>query len=122
MDEALWLLGRVCIGGLFVAGAIHHYFAFGPVAEQIAKRGLLWPRAVLVVGSLWQMVAGIMFIAGVQVVCAALALVAFTTTASVMLLDFWNKQGAERTGMLASWRLNIAVIGGLLVSIAYARQ
>jgi putative oxidoreductase len=91
---------------------------FVSIAQQISKRGLPWPRALLVVGSVWQAVVGAMLIVGVQVYYAALALVVFTIVASVMLLDFWNKHGAERTAMLTSWRLNIAVIGGLLAVMA----
>lgn len=110
------------MGALFVAGALHHCVAFQQVAQQIAARGIPMPRLVLVVGSLWQTIAGVLLILDVKVAYAALALVAFTLAASVMLLDFWNKQGAERTGMLTGWRLNIAIIGGLLITIAYARS
>jgi putative oxidoreductase len=93
---------------------------FALIAQQISKRGLPWPRALLVVGSVWQAVAGAMLIVGVHVYYAALALVVFTIVASVMLLDFWNRQGPERTSMLTSWRLNIAVVGGLLAAMAFA--
>ena len=117
--EALWLLGRLCIGALFVAGALHHCVAFAQVAQQVAARGVPMPRLVLAIGSLWQATAGVLLVLNIQVVYAALALVAFTLVASLMLLDFWNMQGAERTGMLTSWRLNIAVIGGLLITTAY---
>jgi len=119
--EALWLLGRLCIGALFVAGALHHCVAFSQVAQQIAARGLPMPRLVLAIGTVWQAIAGMLLVLNIKVVYAALALVAFTLVASLMLLDFWNKQAAERTGMLTSWRLNIAIIGGLLITIAYAR-
>jgi putative oxidoreductase len=93
---------------------------FVSIAQQISKRGLPWPRALLVVGSVWQAVAGVMLIAGAHIYYAALALVVFTIVASVMLLDFWNNHGAERTGMLTSWRLNIAIIGGLFAVMVCA--
>jgi putative oxidoreductase len=46
-----------------------------------------------------------------------LALILFTLAASVMLLDFWNKQGSERAEAITHWQTNLALVGGLL---AYA--
>jgi putative oxidoreductase len=120
LNQILWLLSRLCIGSLFVAGAVDHWVAFVSIAQQLSKRGLPWPRALLVVGSVWQAVTGVLLIVGIHVYYAALALVVFTIFASIMLLDFWNRQGTERTSMLTSWRLNIAVIGGLLAVMTFA--
>lgn len=120
--EWAWIVGRIALGGLFVLGAVHHYVAFGAVAQQIADRHLPFPRAILVVGSVFQAVCGLLLIAGFYVPYAALGLVVFTLLASAMLLDFWNMTGPQRQGAITTWQSNVAIIGGLLVAAAYAAR
>jgi putative oxidoreductase len=120
MMDWIWILGRTGLGGLFVLGAIHHALDFGPVAQQMADRHVPLPRAVLVFGSLFQAVCGLLLILGVYAGYAALGLVVFTIAASVMLLDFWNMTGPQRQGAIATWQSNVAIVGGLLVAAAYA--
>jgi putative oxidoreductase len=51
---------------------------------------------------------------------AALGLVLFTLVASVMFLDFWNKQGEARSGAVSTWKTNFAMSGGLPIAAAHA--
>ncbi len=120
--EWAWIVGRVALGGLFVIGAVHHYVAFGPVAQQIADRRLPFPRAILVIGSVFQAVCGMLLMVGVYATQAALGLVVFTLLASAMLLDFWNMTGPPRQNAITTWQSNVAIIGGLLVAAAYAAR
>jgi len=115
----MWLTGRALLGGYFVLGAIHHYIGFQPIAQQIAARRVPAPRLVLVVGSVFQAVAGALLIAGVWPTYAALGLIVFTLIASAMLLDFWNMTGAARSAAIGTWQANVTIIGGLLLAAAY---
>ena len=118
--EWMWILGRACLGALFVLGAVHHALDFGPVALQMVDRRVPLPRATLVFGSLFQAVCGFLLIFGVYAGYAALGLVVITIAASVMLLDFWNMTGPQRQSAIATWQSNVAIAGGLLVAAAYA--
>jgi len=90
------------------------------LTEVIAARGVPAPRLVLLVGSAFQFVAGLLLILGLFVVPAALALVLFTLTASVMLVNFWDMEGPARDAAINVWLSNLAIVGGLLISAAHA--
>ena len=120
ISEVLLVLGRFLLGGLFVYGGVHHLFAIPALTEVIAARGVPAPRLVLLVGSAFQFVAGLLLILGLFVVPAALALVLFTLTASVMLVNFWDMEGPARDAAINVWLSNLAIVGGLLISAAHA--
>lgn len=120
LQEILWPLGRLLLGGLFVVGNVRHFFIFNGVAQAIAGRGMPFPRVVLFVGSAFAVVAGAMLIVGFAVTYAALGLVLFTLAASILLLNFWSLQGAERIAAVTNWQSNIAIIGGLMIAAAHS--
>jgi putative oxidoreductase len=114
-------LGRVLLGGLFVAGGIRHFFITDAVVPMIAARGLPMPKAVLYVGSIFQTAAGALLMFGLFVMPVAMGLIVFTLAASVMLLNFWEmEKGPARTSIINVWLSNIAIIGGLLIAAARA--
>jgi putative oxidoreductase len=68
-----------------VYGGATHLFAIPELTKAIAAWGVPAPRLVLLVGSAFQFVAGLLLILGLFVVAAAFALVLFTFTASILL-------------------------------------
>jgi putative oxidoreductase len=114
-----WPLGRLLLGGLFMYGGIRHFFIFGGMSQAIAARGVPFPKFVLLIGSVFQTVAGALLIVGVAVPYAAMGLVIFTIAASVMLLNFWSMEEPARQAAVSHWATNLAIIGGLLVTAGY---
>jgi len=112
----LLTLGRGLLGGLFVFSGIRHFFIIPSLVAIITTRGVPAPRFTLVVGSLFQISAGILLMSGMYVAHAALGLVAFTLTASFMMLNYWNMQGPVREAAMFVWLSNLAIIGGLLIA------
>ena len=120
ITEVLWWLGRLLLGAYFAWAGIHHFTSLAPIAASMTARGVPAARAVLVIGSIFQTVCGLALIFGVWPAWAALGLVLFTIVASLMFLDFWNKQGEARAGAVSTWKTNLALIGGLLIAAAYS--
>lgn len=118
-SQSLLVLGRFLLGGLFVYGGVRHLFIVPAVTQAIAARGVPAPRLVLLAGSAFQFVAGLLLIFGLFVAPAALALVLFTFTASVMLLNFWDLEGPAREAAVNVWQSNLAIVGGLLIAAAH---
>ena len=116
----LLALGRVLLGGLFVYGGIHHFFIIPQLTEVMAARGVPFPRAVLIAGSVFQAAAGALLMLGYFVPLAAFGLVVFTLLASVMLVNFWDQEGPARQTARNVFQSNLAIIGGLLVAAAEA--
>jgi len=111
-------IGRFLLGGFFVVAGIHHFFSVPQVSHAMAQRGVPAATLVLLFGTVFQIAAGVLLLAGVLVQLAALGLVVFTITASIMLVDFWNKEGPARESALNTWKTNLAIIGGLLIAAA----
>jgi putative oxidoreductase len=118
--NALWILGRLLLGLHFAAAGIHHFTALQPLTQSMAARGVPTARAVLLTGSIFQTVCGVALVLGVRPAWAALGLVLFTVVASIIFLNFWSKQGAERDAAVGTWKTNLALIGGLLIAAAHS--
>ena len=122
LQEILVVIGRLLLGGLFVAGGSRHFFIIPRLSQKIAQRGVPAPVLVLLAGTVFQIAAGILLILGVFVPWAALGLIVFTLAASFMLLNFWSMEGAEKERTINVWQSNFAVIGGLLLAAAHSMQ
>jgi putative oxidoreductase len=120
ISEILLILGRFLLGGLFVYGGVHHLFAIPALTQALAARGVPAPQLVLLVGSAFQFVAGLLLILGLFVAPASFALILFTLTASVMLVNFWDMEGPAREAATNVWLSNLAIVGGLLITAAHA--
>ena len=110
------VLGRFVLGAFFAYGGFTHFLALDPITQAMADRGVPQPRLVLIAGSLFQIVFGLLLAFGIAVPAAAIALIAFTVVASLMLVDFWNKQEPARMALRNVFLSNLAIIGGLLIA------
>ncbi|MBY4590861.1 MULTISPECIES: DoxX family protein [Rhizobium] len=112
------VLGRLLLGGLYVAGGIHHFFVIVPLTDAIEARGIPFAKWVLLSGSMFQVLAGTQLMLGLFVTAAAFGLILFTLAATIMLLNFWDMQGTARESAINTWKTNMAIIGGLLIAAA----
>ena len=112
------LTGRVLLGGLFVVGGIHHFFVVPVLTRAVAARGVRAPRLVLLSGTVFQIMAGLLFVSRFFLPWVAFGLIGFTITASIMLLNFWSMEGEARENMKNAWLSNLAIVGGLLITAA----
>jgi putative oxidoreductase len=83
-------------------------------------RGVPAAPLVLIVGSLFQIVAGLMLMLGVYAGWGALGLVVFIVIATIMFLNFWDLEGPARDAARAGFQSNMAILGGLLIAAAQA--
>lgn len=113
-------LGRMLLGGLFVYGGIRHFFILDAVSGMLSARGLPAARLFLILGSIFELVAGALLMAGLFVKYAAVALIFFTVVASILMLNFWSLTGEARDMAKNAFFSNLAIIGGLLISAATA--
>jgi putative oxidoreductase len=119
IHDALWIAGRALLGGIFVVGGIRHFFHFSILAQAMARRGVPAEKLVLLVGAVLQITAGTALAVGLYPLHAVVALIVFTLTASVMFLNFWSMDGADRSNAINAWSSNIGIMGGLLVIAAH---
>lgn len=117
-----WLLiiGRILLGGLFVTAGLQHFFEFGHLTDHLASRRVPLPQIVLLLGTAFQIFAGFGLMFGFYIFSASIGLAVFTLVASFLMLNFWDLDGEPRKTARQIWQTNLAIIGGLLISAAYA--
>jgi putative oxidoreductase len=120
LPSLLYLFGRFLLGGLFVVGGVEHFFALPLLTGIMAARGIPAARAVLILGSVWQAVLGLMLIFGLLLAPAAFGLIVFTLVASLIFLNFWDRSGPEKVAQRNAFLCNIAIVGALLMIAAQA--
>lgn len=114
--DLIVLVGRILLGGMFAVAGLRHVMIVPVLTMAVQARGLPFPRAVVLAGTGFQIVAGLALALGFFVTWAVLGLIAFTAVASVMLVNFWDKEGEERIALTNAFQTNIGLIGGLLLA------
>ena len=119
--DQLVVAGRVMLAFVFVYGAFRRQFWLHKMAvAMLTRRGLPAAEPLLYLATTFQVVAGVLLALGLWLLPVVASLIAFTLLASVLMLDFWNKQGPERMAAESGWQSNVGIVGGLLVVAAIA--
>ena len=113
------LAGRILLGGMFAVAGLRHLMIVPILTAAVEARGLPFPRALVLLGTGFQITAGLTLMHGMFIPWAALGLILFTVVASVMLVNFWDKQGEERIALANAFQTNIGLIGGLMLAAAH---
>ena len=117
--DLIVLAGRILLGGVFVVAGLRHLMIVPVLSAAVAARGVPFPRAVVLAGTGFQIAAGLSLMHGFFIAWTALALILFTIVASVMLVNFWDKEGEERIALTNAFQTNIGLIGGLMIAAAH---
>lgn len=117
MSPFIQQLGFILLGGVFVWAGLEHFLRFRAIARQLGEQGFPAPAPLLAAGSLLEVSAGLCVVLGFYRSYAAAALVVFTIAASVLALNFWRYSGAQRQSLRSAFIINIAVIGGLFLTM-----
>lgn len=118
--QALIVVARILVGALFIIGGIRHFPVLDPMAAAMSARGVPQAKPILIAGSIYQVVLGVTLALGLWVTVSAFGLIAFTALATLMMLNFWDKEGAERNALFNGFLSNVAIVGGLLALAATA--
>lgn len=109
-------LGRLLIGGYFLASGLRHLAMREPLAADLAARGMPQPAALAIGAAAFQIIAGALLGLGLMVTLPALLLALFTGFVSATMLGFWSMAEPERGAAQAAFLGNVAVIGGLVLA------
>jgi putative oxidoreductase len=113
-------IGHILLGGMFVVAGVRHFFIMPMIVDSVGKRGVPYPKFVILVGTVFQLSAGACLVFGFYATHAAAGLIGFTLAASVMLLNFWDMKDQDRMNAISGWQTNLGIIGGLLIALAQA--
>lgn len=115
LEASLVYLGYVFLGVFYVINGALHFQRFSELTGTLSAKRIPMPGPVLAVGSIFQIIAGLMLALQAYTHFSALGLAVFTLMASLMLLDFWRMEGPARRAAIGTWQTNLALIGALMV-------
>jgi putative oxidoreductase len=111
-------LGRLLLGGVFLAAAVAHFVSWHGAVAEAAARGVPAAAPMLALGTAVEALGGLSVVLGAETSLGALALAALTAAATPVLDDFWRMGGAEAQAHLEAFLANLALVGVLVVVAA----
>ncbi len=119
--DAVFLLGRLILGGFFVMNAMNHFKMAGMMSGYAASKGVPAPKLAVLGTGLQMLVGGVMLILGWYVWVAALILVLFLVPVAFIMHNFWAVQDQQqRMVEMVQFMKNFAIAGALLMVMAYS--
>jgi putative oxidoreductase len=118
-SHAATLLGRFLLALLFVVGGFSKIGGFDGIVGYIGSKGLPLPQLLAVGTIVLEIVAGLALIAGLKARWAAAALAVFTVLATFLFHNYWAMPEEQQRIQYLLFSKNIAVVGGLLMVVAF---
>ena len=119
LKTPLVLVGRVLLALIFVTSGYGKLAGLEGTAGYIASAGLPWPTALAAAAGLFELLAGLALVVGFKARWAALALGAFTLLATLLFHAYWAAPADQQFVQQLMFMKNLAVVGGLLILIAF---
>jgi putative oxidoreductase len=114
------LVGRVLIAVLFILSGFGKIGGFDGTIQALAAKGLPLPQVAAAVALVVELGGGLLLAIGWKTRwVAGVGLILFTIAASFLFHDFWNLADAARRANQINFMKNIAIIGGLLMVVAF---
>jgi putative oxidoreductase len=114
--DAIWLLARCCIGGIFVYSGFGKLTGLDGFAASLAKNGVPMADVMAIVGASVEFFGGLAIVLGLQTRTAALLMAAFTISATLISHRFWELQDvAAFKQQSVHFMKNLAILGAFLL-------
>ena len=112
--NALWLLGRLLMGGIFVQSGLAKLMDLGGFAAMLDAGGVPLASVLAPIGAAVEFLGGLAIALGVGTRYAALAMVVFVIVATLISHRFWALPADQQQEQMIQFAKNVAIIGGFL--------
>lgn len=118
-QNALSLAGRALIALLFIPAGFGKIAGFAGITGYIASKGVPMPAVAAAIAILVELGLGILLLIGFQARLAALGIAIFTAVITFIFHNYWAVPAEQMMMQQQAFFKNIAVVGGLLMIVAY---
>lgn len=118
-QNTLVLVGRVLLAWLFIPAGWSKIAGFSGVAGYIASRGIPFPELCAALAIAFELGLGLLLLVGLKARWAALGLAIFVAVVTPIFHNYWALPEAQVMMQMQAFYKNIAVLGGLLVLVAF---
>jgi len=120
--DIVFVIGRILLGGFFVANGINHFRNLNMMAGYAKSKGT--PASTLAVGGtgVLLLLGGLSLVFGFQPLVGAALLVIFLLGVSFKMHNYWTVQDPQaKMGEQVNFMKNMALLGALLMLVAIPR-
>lgn len=123
MEEILFLIGRILLGGFFVMNGINH-FAQGEMMRGYAQaKGVPSPNLAVPATGVLLLIGGLSFITGVLPIVGIAALVLFLVPTAFMMHQFWVEEDPQaKMTEMSNFMRNIGLLGAVLMAAGFGSE
>jgi putative oxidoreductase len=112
--NALWLLGRILIGAIFIHSGFGKLMDLGGFTAMMAKAGVPVSSVLAPIGAIVEFGGGLAILLGLGTRYAALAMIVFVIAATLISHRFWTYPPEQQQAQIINFAKNVAIIGGFL--------
>jgi putative oxidoreductase len=116
--DAIRLIGRILIGGIFIQSGLAKLMALDGFAALLTSHGVPWAPVLAPIGAAVEFGGGLAIVLGVATRYAALLMIAFVIVATAISHRFWALAPDQASAQAVHFAKNIAIIGGFLFVLA----
>lgn len=113
------VVGRILLALIFVMSGFSKITGWEGTAGYMASVGMPMVTLFLIGAIVLEIGGGLSLILGFKARWGALALIVFTIPATVLFHNFWAMEGADAFINRIMFMKNLAMIGGLLIVMAF---
>ena len=118
-SDALSLIGRIFLAVIFVVSGFGKIAGFAGLVGAIASKGLPAAQVFAVATIVIEVGVALMLVAGWKARWAAFLLAGFTAIVTFFFHNFWAVPEAQRLMAQINFMKNLALVGGLMMVMAY---
>ena len=121
--KALYLLGRVILGGYFLSSGLHHFQQREQMTQYAAAKGVKPPDVAVVATGTMLVGGGASLLLGMKPSLGALTVLGFLAAVSPQMHDFWNiQEPQQRQAEMINFTKNVALMGAMLAVVGAESQ
>jgi putative oxidoreductase len=119
MESAIFVVGRILLGGFFINSGINHFRGIGMMSGYAQMKGVPMPKVSVGFTGLLLLAGGLSILLGVYPTIGVAALAAFLIPTTVMMHAFWKVEDPmAKMGEKVNFTKNTALLGAALTLLA----
>ncbi len=141
MQRAIGFLGRLCFSLIFIIAGVQKILNWDASEQYLVNQMLdvlsrlyhqAWAQqlfdqilplapTLLLLGTIAELLGGVLILLGIQVRLGALILCLFLIPTTFLFHNFWHLEGSEQQLQMVMFLKNLSIFGGGLVLLAFGK-
>jgi putative oxidoreductase len=113
------LVGRICMAAIFLVAGTMKFMTWETTATYMQQHNLPLVNILLPIAATAEVAGGLALLFGCLTRLASAGLIAFMIPTTLIFHNFWMQSGMEAQNNMHHFLKNIAIIGGLVLMMAF---